>query len=137
MKMLVQVRGGWSRTQVEVRVQELHTHDGIVIATHHAPGRYDMWTASDLLSGMAITSSISKDLLLTKAKKIIDKHAKKYKGHQVHSLSELYKSGPNYDFKLLERIERKCVSRGFSSVKTIEITGEFADELYVKNEGNK
>lgn len=132
MKMLIQVRGGFGRKQIEVTVQEIHTHNDVVIAIHRSPGQYDMWTASDLISGMAITSSISNKLVLAKAKKLIDKHAKKYKGHQMHSLSELFKSSPNVDFKLLERIERKCVARGFSSVETIEITGEFADELYVK-----
>ena len=132
MKMLIQTRGGWGRLQQEVTVKELHTHNDIVIAIHRAPGCYDLWTASDLLSGMAITSSISNKLVLAKAKKLVDKHANKFRDHQMHSLSALFKSSPNVDFKLLERIERKCVDRGFSSVETIEITGEFADELYVK-----
>ena len=132
MKMLIQARGGWGRIQEEVKVQELHTHNGIVIAVHLTPGRYDMWTASDLLTGMAITSSISNKLVLAKAKKLIDKHVGKYKGHQMHSLKKLYECGTSVDFKLLERIERKCVTRGLSSVKTFGITGEFADELYVR-----
>lgn len=132
MKMLIQVSGGWGRTQAEVNVQELHTYNDAVIAIHRAPGQYDMWVASDLLSGMAITSSISKQLVLAKAKKLIDKHSKMFKSHQMHSLSQLFKSSSIVDFKLLERIERKCVARGFTSVETIEITGDLADVLYIK-----
>lgn len=132
MKMLVQCKGGWGRIQQEVKVHELHTHQDFVIAIHRPVGQYDMWVVSDLLSGMAITSSISNELALAKAKKIIDKNIGKVKNHQLGSLKSLFKVDPGIDFKLLERIERKCVAKGFSSVETIEITGEFADELYIK-----
>lgn len=132
MKMLIQVRGGWGRTQTEVQVQELNTTAVGVIAIHRTPGRYDMWTASDLLTGMAITSSISNKLVLAKAKKITEKNMGHYKKHQMHSLKKLYENTPIVDFKLLERIERKCVARGTSSVKTITIVDEFMDELYVQ-----
>lgn len=130
MKMLVQCLDGWGRLQREVTVQELHSHNGIFIAIHRPVNQYDMWVASDLTTGLAITSSLSNKLALSKAKKKIDKHSEKMSAIQLNGLRKLYNSGPNVDFKLLERIERKCVARGTSSVREITITGEFMDELY-------
>lgn len=130
MKMLVQCQGVRGRVQEEVMVRELHEHKELLIATHHAPGRYDLWTVSDLTTGMAITSSISKKIALAKAKKLIDEHIKTYKARQTHSLVKIFNSSINGDFELLERIERKCVARGFSS--TVKIEGIYADEIYIK-----
>ncbi|KGR88418.1 hypothetical protein [Lysinibacillus odysseyi] len=132
MKLLVQCLGGWGRIQREVTVKEIHEHKGVFIAIHRPVDQYDIWIASDLTTGLLITSSISSKLVLAKAKKNIDKNEGKTLAYQFNGLKELYNSGPGVDFKLIERIERKCVARGTSSVKTITITGEFADELFVQ-----
>lgn len=130
--MLVQAEGGWGRTQREIQVKELHVFKDTVIAIHHPLNKFDSYVASDLLTGLKLTESTSSKLALIMAEKLIEKYEKQFKAKRIMGLKALFNSGPGCDFKLLERIERKCIARGLSSVKSFEIVSDDMGEIIFK-----
>ena len=125
MKMLVAHPGILGPVQREVLVQQLILHNGVYLALHR-PARlrekYDMWIVSDYLTGMMLSQSISKNYAIEKAKKLVSSvNKQKMQVSQNHGLKKLMSTfNGSVDFKLLERIERKCIERGTTSVRVIK-----------------
>lgn len=119
MKMLLAYPGIFGPIQHEVFVQQLILHRGVYLAIHRPVARYDMWVVSDYLTGMMLSQSISKKYVIEKAKKLVSSvNKQKMQVSQNHGLKKLMSTfNGSIDFKLLERIERKCVKRGTTSVR--------------------
>ncbi|MFC9538679.1 hypothetical protein ACFTQ7_02200 [Lysinibacillus sp. NPDC056959] len=125
MKMFVAHPGPFGPNQREVLLQQLILHNGAYLALHR-PARlhekYDMWIVSDYLTGMMLSQSISKNYAIEKAKKLVSSvNKQKMQVSQNHGLKKLMSSfNGSVDFKLLERIERKCAERGTTSVRVMK-----------------
>ncbi|WP_370048868.1 hypothetical protein [Lysinibacillus sp. RC79] len=125
MKMLVAHPGILGPIQHEVLVQQLILHNGVYLALHRPAGlrkKYDMWIVSDYLTGMMLSQSISKNYAIEKAKKLVSSISKQeMQVSQNRGLKKLMSTfNGSVDFKLLERIERKCIERGTTSLRVIE-----------------
>lgn len=133
MKMFVQHPGLTTAvTQFPVVVKELHKHEeGVYIAIHQHYFEPGLWVASDLLTGRAITTALSKKYALKKANLVIKKNKEKLLDRQFEVLKKLINcSADSIDTKQLHRISKNRVKRGLSP-SVIEIKSDYAGDLWI------